>query len=745
MSAPHGAGGHTTGPRTTAVVLGLATVASLAFCVRAAGLEWVFVGHDQVVLPLGDASYHARVTLWDWANFPRALRFDPSLSFPDGAAVPWPPAFDWALAGVARAIGGGRPTVERVLAWSGPALGAATTLAVYTAARQLGGRVFALGCATILALLPISVDAGQVGNSDHHAAVALVGAVLLACCLASLSPARSRRGLWVVGSALALARAAMLLLWGGSLLYIGFVEASLLLGYVGTGRRGLLRVEALSALTTAALVAPVVFSGPTPMGGLYSSAALSRLHLLVVLAAALVATSMNALQWLRPGAGAGRRALDAAVGAALAITASIALPEVREGIALALRFVTLQDQFGALTAEQLPLFPMFGRRPMLPPEFFLARFAYVIPLAPLAALLAARDPTRRPQALTLTGWTGVLGLLTLTQLRYANEFAASGSIAFGLLLQQAGDFVARTTPGMRRGSRAVAAVLAIFLLWPALSDRFVPSLRGTFDALRAPAKSDRALASLQGSVMRFLESAREVLPPVTGMFDADGAPGYGVLAPGNVGHSVRWVAERPTTVDGFWGYTGRETFEAAQQMLASGSEDEAVALAQRLRSPFVMTAAAPELTNETLLGRLHLSDGRQTLAAPSLARFRLVTEGPRGGRPLTDALGVPRAADAVPYKLYEIVPGAVLEAHAEPDAPVVAGVTIRTPVGRLFRYEARAAADANGVARIRVPYATDSRLPARPAGEYLVRAGSSEKSVAVSEDDVRAGRTISVP
>jgi len=43
--------------------LGLAGVALLAFGVRAIGLEWIFVGNDQVVLPLGDAVYQARITL----------------------------------------------------------------------------------------------------------------------------------------------------------------------------------------------------------------------------------------------------------------------------------------------------------------------------------------------------------------------------------------------------------------------------------------------------------------------------------------------------------------------------------------------------------------------------------------------------------------------------------------------------------------------------------------------------------
>lgn len=745
MSAARGAQRESVAWSLPVVAIGLAGVALLAFGVRAIGLEWIFVANDQVVLPLGDAVYHARITLWDWANFPQVLRFDPYLSFPGGAAVPWPPAFDWVLAGVAHAVGGGRPTVERVLAWSGPVLGALTTLGVYAAARQIGGRAFSLGCAAILALLPMSVDAGEVGNSDHHAAVAFVGALLLATCLAALSPARGSRGLWLLGAALALGRAAMLLLWGGSLLYLAAVEASLLLGYVGTGRRGLLRVEALSALAAAALVAPVACTGPTPMGGLYSAVALSRLHLVVLVCAAGVPLAMDLLAQLRPSSRLSGRLVHGLLAGALAAAIVGLVPATREGLALGLRFMTMQDQFGAITIEQFPLFPLLGRRPLLPAELFWARFAYVIPLAPVAALLAARDPARRPQALTLAGWTGVLGLLTLFQMRHGNEFAAGASIAFGLLLQHTGVFVAQRIFRLPRLADAMAIVLAAFLIWPAVTGRYLPGARQSLAVLRArPGQGDRALASVQGSLQRFLESVRELLPPESGFLEQGAAPAYGLLAPGNVGHSVRWVTERPTTLDGFWGQTGQENFEAAERLLASKSEDEAVELAARLRSPFVMTAAAPDLTDGTLLGRLHLSDGRHTSAAPSLAHFRLVTEGPAGGRPLTELFGLQGATGAVPYKLYEIVPGALLELRAEPGAPVVAGVTIRTPVGRLFRYEARALTGADGVARLRVPYATDSRLPARPTGDFVVRAGNSERRVPVSEEDVRAGHTIQV-
>jgi hypothetical protein len=59
-------------------------------------------------------------------------------------------------------------------------------------------------------------------------------------------------------------------------------------------------------------------------------------------------------------------------------------------------------------------------------------------------------------------------------------------------------------------------------------------------------------------------------------------------------------------------------------------------------------------------------------------------------------------------------------------------------------YTARGAAGADGVARLRVPYATETQAPARPIGPWLVRVGDAEREVAVSESAVREGSAVAV-
>src|SRR5262249_53581553 len=162
-------------------------------------------------------------------------------------------------------------------AWLPVVLGALGVLPVLWIGERVRGRTFGLAAAAIYALLPIATLYSAVGNADHHAAAALLGALLLAGAVAlvegDLAPRRQARAL----ALLALGRAALLLVWNGGLLYVGPFDAAI--AAAGALRRAprLLLGEALSLLASACLLLPFVASAPTPSGGDYSATELSRL------------------------------------------------------------------------------------------------------------------------------------------------------------------------------------------------------------------------------------------------------------------------------------------------------------------------------------------------------------------------------------------------------------------------------------------------------------------------------------
>jgi asparagine N-glycosylation enzyme membrane subunit Stt3 len=334
----------------------LGGVAALAFAVRALFLDNVFPGDGAVLLEVVDGSYHARRALYSFVNFPRILFFDSYLNYPDGAPVPIPPLYDWALAAVARAFGDSLFVFEHVAAWVSPVLGALTVVPVYAAGRLLGGPTLGLGAAAIFALLPVGAFPARVGNPDHHAAQALLGACFLALSLALVRPATRGRRLGVLSAALVLVRSALILTWSGSLLYIAVGEGAILLAALVAGRRELLLAEAAGTLCAALLIAPWVVAAGTPVGGPFSTLVLSWFHVAALAGVAAFAASLAALETLLPCASAWARCARAAACGLLALGVLVALPAVREALAPGLAIMAKSEEWAPTNREQRSLF-----------------------------------------------------------------------------------------------------------------------------------------------------------------------------------------------------------------------------------------------------------------------------------------------------------------------------------------------------------------------------------------------------
>jgi asparagine N-glycosylation enzyme membrane subunit Stt3 len=722
--------------------LGLLLACALAFCVRAAGFELVFLDDGSVVFALGDAQYHARLALYSFVRFPDHLGFDRYLNHPDGAFVPYPPLHDWIPAALARLAGGGPRELERTAAWLPVAWGVATLLPLFALGRRLAGAGAGLGAALFFALLPLAMLSSLVGNADHHAAVACLAALLLWLVVRALDARGPPRALLATFAGLALVRAALLLVWQGSLLHLGPAGLALLAAGALGGRRELLRGELGSVLAAAAIVAPAVVSGGRQLGGPLSAIELSWLHPVTLVAAAGTAALLLAAERLRPAASAAERAARLLAAAALPAALLLVLPAARQGLSHALAFLGRADAYAVI--EQLPLLP-FGAPGAARGALASAGFTvYLIPLVPLALLARAREPGLRAAALYLAGWSGVSGPLALLQVRYANDFLPVGCLGFALLVGAAAGALARRTPRPRAASRILAPLLGAALLAPALPH----PLRGVAASLAhlrgAGAARDRALETLDGTAARFAQAVGEATPPTRGYFDAL-PPEYAILSPPGLGHALQYYARRPTPADSFGPYIGPERYREARDFFLLRDEARALEVARRLGVRYVATHDYGGELRPALAHRLHRADGAELRGWPRLEHFRLVTEGPAGGRGLGALTAGGHPVGDVPYKLFEIVAGAVLAVRGEPGQAVEARVLVATPTGRRFPYVARGEVGPGGELLLRVPYATEGDLPARPAGPWWLRSGGRAWRVQVPEQAVREGRRIDVP
>jgi dolichyl-diphosphooligosaccharide--protein glycosyltransferase len=734
-----------------AALLGILLVAGL---VRLGGFERVFVG-DTIVFATGDAWYQLRRAAYSYERFPRVLWFDPCIGHPDGAAVTYPPLYHLGLAAVARATGAGRAHLEQVAAFAPVVLGALTLLPVYGIARAFAGRGVALGAALLYAGLPITMIYSRVGNADRHAAVALIGAVLLWLFVRALDPARGGAALVRTFAGLALARAALLLTWNGSLLYPGLGELALLVAGCAGARRALLGGQLASALATVAIVAPVVVRQPVPVGGPFSATELSWLHLAAYAGVAGIAGGVLVLERLRPaGSGWARLARAGVVAAALGL-ALMLVPAVRDGVARALAFMGGEDTWTSRVAENLPLFYAQGSMQRAAGEGRMGGFAYLIPLLPLVFAWHAREQARAARARLLAAWTALFGALAFFQVRYANDYAPSASVGFALLLAALARGLA--SRGLPRRAAAAAAILAgVGLFAPALTRFWIPFLEPSLAALRGRAPAgDAALLSVEGTQHRFAERVAALSPPETSCTEQEARPAAGVLSHPTLGHALHYVAERATPADPFGPYGVRAHYLDAMRFLDTREEAEAVAIAERLRTPWVVTSEEGWPQRPTsVAGRLQRDDGIGRVGQPNLGRFRLLTEAPRGGVPLSIVFES-RVADGPYYKLWEVVPGALLEVRVGVGRRVSAQLPLQTPSGRRFMYRASAVGGADGIARLRVPYASGpppEKVERGPAADpaartvalarWRVRAGPRVYVVDVSEQAVTGGETL---
>ncbi len=730
------------------VIAQVIATALLALAVRSLSMVRVFGTRGEVVLGIADSSYHARRALFTFVNFPEILYRDPYIAYPGGAVVPMPPLYDWMVGAVAHAFGSSISVFEHVAAWISPVFGALTVVPIYAMGRIVGGHWVGIAAASIFAVLPAHVESSLLGDVDSHAAVAFLGALYLGLAMELARPTLQRRRFLLVCAALVLVRAAVMLSWSGSLLYLALGEATILLVGLLTAREDIITGQAVGTLATAVLVAPWVAAAPVPIDGPFSTTTLSWFHVVFLAYVAIVAGALALLRTLRAS---GSRLGHLLVAGIVAVSGAggllLLVPDLLESLAPGVSFLSKTDSWGDINIEQQPLFSMgegFARSAARRAHFEYGFLAYAIPLTVVAALARALDPRIRGSALCLACWTFLLGTLALFQLRFGSDFAPSASVGFALLLADLGWLLARRAPSW--AARAAAVVAGFALLWPAIAGAHLPRVPGAVAFLRDSAREGSG-SRLWGapSLVRFFRMVRGATPETAGYFDPSATPEYGILCWPPHGHVLNYAARRATPANGFGPYLDRDKLAAAIRFYSATSEAQALTIAERLDTRYVVTFDRETAHPRLFTHRLHKTDGSALGPSKHVERFRLIVEGPPGGTPLPTAFPSGRVPhDTIPYKLYEIVAGAVLEARGAPHSIVDAEVSVLTPSGRRFPYRATALTGADGLTRMRVPYATETTSPTRPEGPYRVRFGDVEVRVPVSDADVRRGAVIPV-
>jgi dolichyl-diphosphooligosaccharide--protein glycosyltransferase len=739
-----------------AALLALSLFAA-AFLVRIVSYGFVFA-EGRVRFPSGnDELYHVRRIVYQVARFPEVLDFDRYVSFPFGARPVWPPFLDWLLALLVRPFAGGGDalSVERLIVWVPPLLGAVTVAVIGEIGRRHFSWLAGIAAGSLMAVMPAHRVHSQLGQVDHQVVVDLGAALLLATAMALLSSPDPQRSCRRLAPLLGLVTAASLLVSPGALLQILPLQAGLAAWVLFGADRPLAVARARASACVHGVAALLVL--PACLGN-GAFAGLSELSPLVLsnfqplwLGAGTASFLAVAELWRRSSAGATRRVRVAsavalaAVGVALAV---VGIPGLWQTLSHAGGWFRRDEAFLTSVIELRPLLFPADRFDPSPALSSLTLALAVFPLAWLwLAVRSARDREARPALSLLLVWSGVAFVLALAQERFANAFALGLAATLGAALEELRGIARDRFPRPAQWAFAVAvAALGAAMLAPA-SSRYL-SLFEYSRFARAQAQPWIPPASRRKVVVE--EAARwlrDASPPTRGFLDASLPPEYGVLTSWDDGHLVRYRAERPTVQDNFGSFVDRRAYEGARSYFDAVDEELAYRVAQELgaRYAFATLQGSGQTrwpSPRSMAARMWQLLGNAGSGAPALARHRLVW--------VRDLSGQPRGMFSLTrdrVAIFEIVAGAWIEGEAAPGATVRFELALAAGGGRLPPYLAQTVASADGRYALRLPYPTDEpdRAEVRTAGAYRVRSGARSAELALHEADVRAGATVRGP
>jgi len=240
---------------------------------------------------------------------------------------------------------------------------------------------------------------------------------------------------------------------------------------------------------------------------------------------------------------------------------------------------------------------------------------------------------------------------------------------------------------------------------------------------------------------------------------------------------IEWAAARPTVATNFGLYVGEDGFRDPARFFLEEDPAAAEALLARRRVGHVLvTSDLPDHLNSMLLAvdpslrsrYVEQAIGTGGSLAPEWFRTlgaRLLFDGavfgPAGaGVPPLDCLRLVfvsglrdpertlRSADEPSPAgfLWERVAGARVEVRAEPESELEVRIVVDYPrAGHRLVWEHRARAGADGVARLRVPYATTEPNGLGRAVESSWSIAGRSGSLALSGQAVLAGETVPLP
>ncbi len=734
-----------------------------------------------------DSFYHVRRIVYTVHNFPDTITFDPYLNYPFGFEVGWPPFYDQLIASIALIIGNGNPsigTIEVVSAIFPALLGALTILPLYYLASTLFEKRTALISALILSLIPAHLMISEAGFTDHHVAEVLLSTTAYAFFAFSLKYGREidlsvsnikkldtklvlKPLIFSVASGFILAISVFT--WIGSPIFLGIIGIYAFVQLtIDVKNEKFSEYVLASVLTTymtiLVLVIPFIQKLLRPefdMSGMF----ISWFHIFFILSLLI----MSALGAIVASIFIKKRihwtyfvVSVLAISIAGAVLLYNVVPDFYRNAVEGIQYLTGSSGILQTIAEA---------RTILFDDSFTIRHIWsrftIFGLTAVIGLFAVIKEMHKKnypsEIIFFCTWTVIILILTVYQRRFAYTLAINFAILSGYFAnmlynmwkkeqqqnkKQKSKKTAPKTPLWETITNT--SILLIFIVIISILF-FVPVV----DTVIYPGTPS---TDWQES-LTWLESNS---PETSFYLENKNIPEYGILSWWDYGNWILYMAKRPVIANNF--QTG---VEDSARFFITSSESESLSILEKRNVKYVITDTLMttgkfkhifdisgesyykgkeieefvqgEEIRKTTLFKLHLFDGS------GLGYLRLIHESEGGDLDIGVHENSQNYTNIKNIKVFEYVPGAIVEGFASPEQKVYARANVTLGNGRVFEYQNEATANESGWYELKLPYSTTDTPYNSTVENYLITMDVNPdltKEVHVTEKDVMSGNRL---
>lgn len=665
---------------------------------------------DLPVFNTPDPFYHARRVLVTVNNFPHLPIFDYYISYPDGAHCIWPPLFDFLPALVIYMLSVGTPNINQLEMVCGiyPVVwGLLIIFLTYKIAEGLLGRTIASISAFIIAISPITSIYARFGYFDHHIAE-VFGLLLIFYFL--IKPDSNSYVKWL---GLGLAFGISLLLWQGSILFIGITF------FILISRREFNAF--ISYLVALIIILP--FSINTHyVDSPFSYRGLSLLHISLLLIATLIfvifvlAKKKNIL-----------------VTFPIILLAFLAFFLLKsQSFMRGMFFIFKNDPWLSTILEFKPLVIQSGYLDNLTVKRTFGFAYYVVPLMLLILFLEYR--IKHKSVINFYVFCIFTAVMSFIGVRYGIWFVPFFAILFAYFLKKAYN--------MFKGTIGIFVCTILFLI----------------NLLAIQPKNYVAFKRLPDMEMvNACHWIKDSLPEAGNILLPHQKPQYGIMCFWDFGHYVVYLGGKPVTSSNF----GNDVpnFKKVNEFFLTTSEDDAIRQLKNFSADYVLlygnirniylASKYLEINPSDFLDLYYTKDKAGaviTIMQPrklgsATTTYRLFQHLGRGFYE-HDTFYTSYPHFRLRYfsnsiRIFELIKGATIIGKITPRIPVVINFEVSLPTVN-FTYFDSLLSDSTGSFSVVVPY------PSNNDRCYEISIGTKTKKVFVTEEDVRKGGVIYV-